>query len=67
MKHRAIFVGVLLSIIFVLNSNSQQDDSPGLKWLYLGQKPPGMTPEIFAPGIISSSDFLEYCLTFSSD
>jgi hypothetical protein len=35
--------------------------------IYLGQKPPGMTPEVFAPGIISSSDFLEYCLTFSPD
>jgi len=40
-------------------------DFPVLTGPYLGQKPPGMTPEIFAPGIIStemsegSSGFLE--------
>jgi ankyrin repeat protein len=26
---------------------------PVIKGKYLGQKPPGMTPEIFAPGIVS--------------
>jgi len=31
----------------------QRSDFPILKGPYLGQKPPGMTPEIFAPGIIS--------------
>jgi Tol biopolymer transport system component len=31
-----------------------QDDFPILKGPYLGQKPPGMTPEIFAPGIVST-------------
>lgn len=33
---------------------------------YLGQKPPGMTPEIFAPGIISTS-LEENRILFSSD
>ena len=31
-----------------------QDDFPVLKGPYLGQNPPGMTPELFAPGIIST-------------
>jgi hypothetical protein len=31
-----------------------QNDFPVLKGPYLGQKPPGMTPEIFAPGIVST-------------
>jgi Tol biopolymer transport system component len=34
--------------------------------LYLGQKTPGMEPEVFAPGIVSGSDF-EYSGTFSPD
>ena len=33
---------------------------------YLGQKPPGNTPEIFAPGIIST-DYHEFSCTFSPD
>jgi hypothetical protein len=40
---------------------------PVLKGKYLGQKPPGMTPEIFAPGIVSRPDFIELSITVSSD
>jgi hypothetical protein len=34
---------------------------------YLGQVPPGTTPEIFAPGIVSDPDAFEYSGTFSPD
>jgi hypothetical protein len=34
---------------------------------YLGQTPPGTTPQVFAPGIVSSPDFSEYSGTFSGD
>jgi hypothetical protein len=34
---------------------------------YLGQEPPGMTPEVFAPGIVSDPSLFEYCGTFSPD
>jgi hypothetical protein len=34
---------------------------------YLGQKPPGMEPEIFAPDVISSPDFTEFSGSFSPD
>lgn len=40
---------------------------PVLKGPYLGQKPPGMKPEIFAPGIISIEDGKEYKPTISPD
>jgi len=33
--------------------SSPPDDRPKLSGPYLGQKPPGLTPEIFAPGIVS--------------
>jgi hypothetical protein len=34
---------------------------------YLGQTPPGTTPQIFAPGMVSSPDSSEYSGTFSGD
>jgi Tol biopolymer transport system component len=37
-----------------------------LKGPYLGQKPPGMEPELFAPGIISTN-ITEWTLTFMPD
>ena len=43
-----------------------KSDIPVLKGPYLGQKPPGMTPEIFAAGIISTAAN-EGCSSFSPD
>jgi len=34
---------------------------------YLGQKPPGLTPEVFAPGFISTADLREFSGTFTPD
>ncbi len=45
-------------------SNAQQDSSA---WKYLGQDPPGLKPEIFAPGIISGNGRLHCFPSFSSD
>ncbi|MDH5405105.1 MAG: hypothetical protein OEZ30_00955 [Candidatus Aminicenantes bacterium] len=39
---------------------------PVLTGKYLGQKPPGMTPEVFAKGIVSTQDH-EYGICFSPD
>jgi hypothetical protein len=38
-----------------------------LRGPYLGQEPPGMTPEVFAPGIVSDPSLFEYSGTFSPD
>jgi hypothetical protein len=35
--------------------------------LYFGQTPPGETPEVFAPGVISLSNRYEYSIAFSPD
>ncbi|TFG76220.1 MAG: hypothetical protein E4H23_09840 [Chrysiogenales bacterium] len=40
---------------------------PRLTGPYLGQKPPGTTPEVFAPGFISTVDSPEFSGTFSPD
>lgn len=34
---------------------AQEDPFPSLTGPYLGQKPPGLTPEVFAPGIITTN------------
>lgn len=66
MKGRQIFIAILLFMVILLTNCAQKHDFPVLKGPYLGQKPPGMTPEIFAPGIISTG-FRENCATFTAD
>ena len=66
MKKKIIFTGFLLSALLILNNCSKQDDFPILKGPYLGQEPPGMTPEIFAPGIVSTG-YTEQFVYFTPD
>ena len=42
-------------------------DFPKLSGPYLGQKPPGMTPELFAPGIVSTGHHEHSRLVISKD
>lgn len=39
----------------------------GLDGPYLGQRPPGTTPEVFAPGIVSTAEGYEFSITVSPD
>lgn len=60
---------VFIFIVTIVNISAGQErveNFPVLKGPYLGQKPPGMIPEIFAPGIIST-DADEGCSSFSRD
>ncbi|MGD8537297.1 MAG: hypothetical protein PVI66_01120 [Candidatus Aminicenantes bacterium] len=52
---------ILLAFIY-----TEPDDFPVLKGFYLGQKPPGLTPELFAPGIITT-DANEGCLGWGKE
>jgi len=63
MKKLILILCVLFHAVVV---NAQQSDFPELTGPYLGQKPPGMTPEIFAPGIISTG-MSESAITVSPD
>ena len=56
MKIKKIYAVFVLSIVSALYVYAQQDDFPVLKGPYLGQKPPGSIPEIFAPGIVSTEE-----------
>ena len=44
-----------------------QDKLPVLESPYFGQKPPGLTPELFAPGVISLNGRFESAVSFSPD
>jgi Tol biopolymer transport system component len=65
MQTKPGLLGVGFFIVIILSSYSQQADFPELKGPYLGQKPPGKTPEIFAPGIVSVDRYGEFVCMFS--
>ena len=67
MKKNMIFLFSLLLILPLFSDKTKNDDWPVLKGPYMGQKPPGMTPEIFAPGIVSSEHQEHSSLAFSPD
>jgi len=66
MKHRIVLIAIFGFGILLFSQCVQQDDFPVLKGPYLGQKPPGMVPEIFAPGILSAG-YSEIKAVFSPD
>jgi hypothetical protein len=63
-RNMSIFCLLVLSATCLL---SQQSDFPKLTGPYLGQKPPGLTPEVFALGIVSSAEFIDFKGAFSPD
>ena len=52
---------LLFSLLFVKTAYSQDSGN-----LYFGQIPPGKSPDVFAPGFVSTEAF-EFCGTFSMD
>ena len=67
MKPKATLIGIMIVLPMIFSKCSQQSGFPVLKGPYLGQKPPGMTPEIFAPGIVSSVYFEHSGAVFTPD
>ncbi len=53
MKSVYILMALLLSLLTLTNNSYAHVQSPVLEGPYFGQNPPGLTPEVFAPGIIS--------------
>jgi hypothetical protein len=53
-------------VTHILAENREKDiDFPILEGPYLGQKPPGIKPEIFAPGIVSVDKYSEFVCMFT--
>lgn len=65
MKRTALILSLIL--LALANLFAHQSDCPELTGPHLGQKPPGMTPEIFAPGILTSGGFGVHSGKFSPD
>jgi len=63
---KIILISCLL-LAAAISINARLTEFPKLTGPYLGQKPPGMTPKIFAPGIISLEEFVEFKGSFSPD
>ncbi|MBL4643321.1 MAG: PD40 domain-containing protein [Flavobacteriaceae bacterium] len=58
---------VLLSACNPKKQNTKDSDSPTIESPYFGQKQPGLTAEIFAPGIVSINGRYDYGISFSPD
>jgi len=67
MKTVKFFIFFLLFVELLHINLYGKKDWPVLKGPYLGQKPPGMIPEIFAPGILSNEKIGAFCSVFSPD
>ncbi len=57
MKRISTLIVLLFSILLINYKSYSQDNFPVLEGPYLGQKPPGSIPEVFAPGIVSTKDW----------
>ncbi|WP_421811604.1 hypothetical protein [Flagellimonas sp.] len=71
MKNRIILFLALVTIMVLSackkeKSDTKEDDSSTIKSPYLGQKPPGLKPEPFAPGLVTTQDW-EYNGGFTPD
>ena len=49
-------VGLLLSVLMISCAEQGQDTAAIMDAPYLGQEPPGSTPEVFAPGIVNTAE-----------
>jgi len=56
--------GIILVVLILFGCNKSKENSNPIE--YLGQEKPGLKPEIFAPGIISTA-FHDVRITFSPD
>ena len=54
MKQKAIYLGSMILIVLFASHCAQKNNAPVLKGPYFGQEPPGITPEVFEPQIVST-------------
>ena len=69
---KTYFILILVFALFLSacnnkKQNTKNSDEPTIESPYFGQKPPGLTPEVFAPGIISLYEQASGSITFNPD
>lgn len=62
---KLVLTNLLLITAFIISA--QNKDSSKLTGPYLGQKPPGMTPEMFAPAFVSTREYGELNSVFTKN
>ncbi|PCI63169.1 MAG: hypothetical protein COB37_05525 [Kordiimonadales bacterium] len=67
MKSLSPTILLLLSALMISSGSHSQDAIPIPDGPYLGQTPPGSTPEIFAPGIVNTEEHREIEGMFADD
>jgi len=67
MKRVSTAIVLLFSVLLMSSTSYSQDDIPIPDGPYLGQTPPGSTPEVFAPGIVNTEEFIEIEGMFGAD
>ena len=67
MTQRVTFTGIVMILCMIFSDCTRRSTFPILKGPYLGQKPPGNTPELFAPGIVSTGFHEHSFPSFSPD
>ncbi|PKG82380.1 hypothetical protein CXF85_12885 [Colwellia sp. 75C3] len=67
MKRVSTAIVLLFSVLVMSNTSYSHDDISIPDGPYLGQTPPGSTPEIFAPGIVNTEGFIEIEGMFGAD
>ena len=65
-KSKFLLLALLIIITGILLAQEKEFEFPMLKGPYLGQRPPGLTPKLFAPGIITT-DVSEGCLGWGNE
>ena len=60
-----LLVTTFISLVGLSHTKEKETDSSIFQGPYLGQKPPGMAPEIFAPGIVSVDKYSEFVCMFT--
>jgi hypothetical protein len=66
MKFHVISIMLICCLFAPVGAQDSPNDQPSSS-LYLGQKPPGLTPELFMPGFVSTDDHVEMVLAVSSN
>jgi Tol biopolymer transport system component len=66
MNQKTRNLGLVILIALFAGYCTPQNKAPVLEGPYFGQEPPGMTAEVFAPGIVSTGHG-EFCSVFSPD
>ncbi|WP_412985697.1 hypothetical protein [Pontimicrobium sp. IMCC45349] len=60
-----LIFSISLSACNTKKQQAENSDSKAKEISYFGQKPPGLTPEIFAPEVVSVSGRYEYAVSFT--